>query len=62
MVVVIPVESGWSIRSAFPVGVENVSLTEAVNAAGALVSELQEFGRPRRYLAEQATPADWPQE
>jgi hypothetical protein len=54
MVVVIPVEGGWSIRSEFPVGVEKVSLTEAVNAAGSLVSELREFGLPRRYLAEQA--------
>jgi hypothetical protein len=62
MVVVVPVEGGWSIRSEFPMGVEGVSLAEAVNAAGTLVSELREFGRPRRYQAELGSPTDLPRE
>jgi hypothetical protein len=49
MVVVVPAESGWSIRAEFPVGVEGVSLAEAVEAAAALVSELRDFGRPLRF-------------
>jgi hypothetical protein len=62
MVVVVPTEGGWSIRSEFPEGVEGVPLAQAVSAAAALVTELRDFGRPRRYLAEQLPAADWPRE
>lgn len=59
MAVVVPVEGGWSLRSEFPVGVEGVSLAEAINAAGALVSELREFGLSRRFRAEPGVAPDW---
>jgi hypothetical protein len=62
MVVVVPVEGGWSIRSEFPSDVEGVSLAQAVSEAAALVSELREFGRPKRYQAEQNAAADRPRE
>jgi len=62
MVVVVPVEGGWSIRSEFPSDVEGVSLAQAVSEAAALVSELREFGRPKRYQAEQGAAADRPRD
>jgi hypothetical protein len=57
IVVVVPAQGAWSICSEFPVDVQGVSLADAVNAAAALVSELREFGRPKRYAAEQTAPA-----
>src|SRR5262249_19205926 len=60
MVVVVPAEGGWSIRSEFPVRVEGVSLAEAVKAAGALVSELREFGAPKCFRAERGAAPDRP--
>ena len=57
MVVIIPVDGGWSLRSEFPVGVEGVSLATAVDAAGEMVSELREFGLPKRYRAEPSAAA-----
>jgi hypothetical protein len=61
-VVVFPAEGGWSIRSEFPVGVERVSLAEAVKAAGALVSELREFGAPKCFRDERDAGPDRPHE
>ena len=62
MVVVVPAQGAWSICSEFPVDVEGVCLADAVKAAAVLVSELREFGLPKRCAADQGSAAGRPRD